>query len=512
MMRLFWNSLSGRLLFLTVVFVMLAEVLIFVPSIARFREDFLLERLEKGQIAALAVTEAQDGMPSAVLQHDVLMKAELFSVVIMREGRREPILMSDVASQIAETYDLRDAGPLTLIADALAAFSVDGPRFVRVIGQPQGVDGEVIEVVMDEMTLCEAMVGFAWRILLLSLAISAITATLVFISVNAFLLRPIRRVIDGIMDFREDPEDAGRVLKLSGAHGEIGLAERELARTQTEVVSALKQKSRLAALGEAVAKINHDLRNILASTQLLADRLEVSRDPIVGRVGPKLIASLDRAIRLCQTTLTYGKAEEAPPQLRRVPLAGLAEEMRSALGVDVVVGGAAGPVPVAPSSQSASDVVRASRRAAPRPVGRVSFENRAPADFICVADPDQLFRAVLNLARNAYQAIEASGRDGVVALEARRVEGGAEIDVVDDGPGLPAKARDNLFRAFKGSAAQGGAGLGLVIAADLIRGHGGRLTLIETSSAGTRFRLTLPDVDAADAETAPSETLRGDAA
>ncbi|MEL6977317.1 MAG: HAMP domain-containing sensor histidine kinase [Pseudomonadota bacterium] len=494
-MSLIWHSLSGRLLFLTLVFVMIAEILIFVPSSARFRHDFLYERLEKGRIAALAATEARNGMPSAPLQAQVLAEAELYSVVLTNDGRRRPILSRPMTGPVAQTYNLNDMSIWTRIVDAMRAFFRTEPRYIRVVGAPAAGLMDSVEVVLHERILLTAMYDYGERIFVLSLIISVFTASLVYVSVNLFLLRPIRRIIDGIIRFREDPEDASRVYKPSGAGGEIGLAERELAQTQTEVLGALKQKSRLAALGEAVAKINHDLRNMLASSQLLADRLETSKDPLVRRVGPKLIASLDRAIQLCQQTLAYGKAEEQPPALEPTPVARLAEEVRAALGFEGDDGRAsaerpssARPAPGEPSLAGAGAPQPAASPSAP-----IRFESRAPADLVAVCDPQQMFRALHNLCRNAQQALEASGEGGALAIEARAADGRIEIDVVDDGPGLPDRAREHLFKAFKGSVSRGGSGLGLAIAAELARAHGGALSLVASDASGTRFRISLPD-------------------
>lgn len=516
-MSFIWHSLSGRLLFLTLAFVMLAEIMIFVPSSARFRHDFLIEHLEKGRIAALAATEARNGMPSAPLQAQVLAEAELYSVVLTHEGRRRPILNRPMTAPVSATYYLDNASVGTLIVDAMAAFARTEPRYIRVVGSPSAGAMDSVEVVLAEENLRAALFDYGERIFYLSLLISVFTASLVYLSVNLFLLRPIRRVIDGIIRFREDPEDASRVLQPSGARGEIGLAERELAQTQQEVLGALKQKSRLAALGEAVAKINHDLRNMLASSQLLADRLETSKDPLVRRVGPKLIASLDRAIQLCQQTLAYGKAEERPPMLQPTPVARLAAEVRAALGYETDHEGvdrrsAQRPAPGEPMLNGAEtvafapaprkDAPQAANSAAPPPI---EFVTRAPEELTVLCDPQHMFRALLNLCRNAQQAMEASGRGGALAIEARRAEDRVEIDVVDDGPGLPEKARAHLFKAFKGSVSRGGSGLGLAIAAELARAHGGALTLVASSDQGTRFRISLPDRPA---DLAAAQTVR----
>ena len=472
-----WRSLSGRLLVLTIVFVMLAEVLIFVPSVARFREEYLRERLEKAQIASLAALAAGSEMLPADLEEELVRNSEVFSVVLKRNGARELMLMSSMPMLVDTTYDLRDASAVTLIRDALVTFFVSEKTYVRVIGTPRFAGGESVEVVLDESALRRSMIDYGVRILNLSLFISALTAGAVFLSVTFFLVRPMGRVIDSIVAFREDPEDAARILSSSGASGEIGQAETELAAMQSEVRQALRQKSRLAALGEAVAKINHDLRNILASTQLLADRLESSKDPVVKRVAPKLIASLDRAIRLCRQTLDYGRADEPPPTRREIALQPLLEELSVALGVGAGESGAREGVNGAGPS--------------PSPALTYAFEVD-PALVVC-ADPDQLFRTLLNLSRNAMQAMEAAGDGGAVRIEARARDSVVEIDVVDNGPGLPPSAREHLFKPFKGSVRKGGTGLGLAIAAELVRGHGGDIALVSSDARGARFRLTLPN-------------------
>src|SRR5262249_11007646 len=110
-----------------------------------------------------------------------------------------------------------------------------------------------------------------------------------------------------------------------------------------------------------------------------------------------------------------------------------------------------------------------------------------PADLAVQADRDQLYRVFMNLARNAVEA-------GAHRLRFSTAREGAAIivEVADDGPGLPPKARENLVRPFFGSARGGGSGLGLSIARELMRAHGGELALASSTGAGTVFRLALP--------------------
>lgn len=458
------NSLSGRFLILTTVFVMLAEVLIFVPSVARFREDYLLLRLERAQIASLALLA--DEMIDPELEQELLTNAGVFNVVLRRDEMRQLALSSPIPAPIHATYDLRDATGLTLIRDAIARLLDPGNRIIRVIGDPVQSGGLLIEVTMETGPLREAMIDYGIRILILSAVISVITATLLFLSVRVLLVKPIKGVVAHMQNYAAAPEDARRIITPGATVTEVRDAEKALQSMQTQLTAALRQKERLAQLGGAVAKVSHDLRNILTSAQLFVDRIETSQDPLVRRMAPKLVGSIARAINLCESTLAFGRAEEPPPALGRVQLAGIV-----------------------------SDVIDSERLAAGE--HDLSFSEDIPAGMTIRADGEQLYRVLMNLVRNARQAIVASGRPGEICLRAEEDDAAWWIYVTDTGPGLPAKAREHLFQPFQGGATKGGSGLGLVIAADLLRGHGGQIELRRTDPTGTEFALRLPKAELA---------------
>jgi signal transduction histidine kinase len=324
--------------------------------------------------------------------------------------------------------------------------------------------GEFVEIVVDEAPLRKAMVEFSIRILLLSLIISAITAALVYLSLHVLLVRPMRRMTANMVAFRADPENPARIIAASDRLDEIGTAERELAAMQLNIATMLQQKNHLAALGLAVSKINHDLRNLLSSAQLFSERLAKISDPHVQRFAPKLMRSLERAIAFCQSTLSYGRVQEPPPDRRSIALEPLVEDVRETLGLD-------GSAPV-------------------RWIGAV--ERGLSVD----ADPDQLFRILLNLVRNALQALESrDARDPArdqIRITGRREGAVAVIEVSDTGPGLSERARAHLFEAFQGSTRTGSVGLGLAIVAELVRAHGGDIRLVE-GTIGATFRVSIPD-------------------
>lgn len=459
-----FNSLSGRFLILTIIFVMLAEILIFVPTIARFRQDYLLSRLERAQIASLALLA--DDMIDDKLEAELLRNAEVFNVVLRRDEMRQLMLSSPMPKPIDATFDMREAMPLDLIMDALNRLFSPEDQVIRVIGNPVREAGLLIEITMATAPLRMAMIDYGVRILMLSAVISVFTAFLLFWAVRIFMVRPIKGVVGYMQAYADAPEDARSIIIPSAGVKELREAEEALQSMQTELTAALKQKERLAQLGGAVAKVSHDLRNILTTAQLFTDRIEMSQDPTVVRLAPKLVNSITRAVNLCESTLAFGKAEEPPPRLARLGLADLV-----------------------------GDVIDGERLA----IGEhdLSFAEDIPATLTLRADSEQLYRVLSNLVRNARQAIVASGKPGEIAVSAYEDDVNWHIAVTDTGPGLPAKAQEHLFMPFQGGTRIGGSGLGLAIAAELIRGHGGKLMLDHTGPEGTGFVVCLPKGDVA---------------
>ncbi len=466
-------GLSGKLLLLTILFVMIAEVLIYVPSIANFRLTWLADRVA---VAAHGVDRAQracrgqqarrgQDQPAGKSPAGILQSLGAKTVAIKMGNLRKLLAVNDMPQQIQHDVDLRDPSRIMAVWEALQTlFLCSDDHLMRVIGTAPMGGADFIEIVIEEGPLRQAMLRFSRNILLLSVVISAITASLVYFALLYMFVRPMNRLTTNMVTFREDPENPGRIVRPSGRNDEIGTAEHELGAMQRDLASMLQQKSHLAALGLAVSKINHDLRNLLASAQLFSDRLSGLPDPTVQRFAPQLMRSLERAIAFCQSTLSYGQVREPPPDRKPVPLETLVEEVRETLGLS-------------PESQ-----VR----------WIASVERGLQVD----ADPDQLFRVILNLARNALQALEGRapnepGRDHL-RITGRREGAVAVIEVSDTGPGVTPRARAHLFEAFQGSTRPGGSGLGLAIAAELVRAHGGEIRLVD-GTIGATFRLIIPD-------------------
>jgi signal transduction histidine kinase len=460
------TSLSSKLLWLTILFVMIAEVLIFVPSVANTRVRWLEDRLNTAAAAAVVIEGINEMALPRIIQDDTLMATGTKAIALRKDGMFRMIAAVDDLPVVSHQYNLAGISPVQAIIDAFDTILLGGDRIIRVYGPVGDNPDMTIDLVLEDRPLRHAMLIYGRNVLFLSVLISIITAGLVFFAINRIMIGPVKRMTDNMQAFSEDPENPGRIIKPRPVGDELGAAEGHLADMQTRLQQTLKEQRHLADLGLAVSKINHDMRNILTSAQLMSDRLSMVDDPLVKRFAPKLLRTIDRAVGYSSEVLSYGKAREAQPRRRFINLSALAEEVR-----DIVV--------------EESDP-------------GISFVLDVDPDLEVEADSDQMFRVIYNLARNAAQAFLADPNDDAalvrrITLSARRSGSVVEIRVIDTGPGLPAKARENLFKPFRGSARAGGTGLGLAIARELVLAHGGSIALDETVTQGAAFLIELPD-------------------
>ncbi len=515
MRRGFRFGLGKSVLLLNTAFVMIAATMIYVPAISGFRTNWLHNRLSAAYTAALVLEAAPSEMIPPELSRQLLDSVGARVIVLSMRGTKRILASSELPPAVDAVYDLREQASFgSGMGEAIETLLAPKGRVITILGEaPMG--GDSIAITMDEAPLKRGMAAASKRLLAMTLVMSAIVASLATIAINILVLRPVRRLTSNITEFGADPENAARIITPSGRRNEIGQAEAALAIMQESLVRELNHKKHLAALGLAVAKINHDMRNMLSSAQLLSDRLVNVTDPLAQRIAPKLVATLDRAIRFCQATLTYGRAVDEPPKLRRFALRPLVEEAMESV--------------------------------APQTGGHVELINDAPEGLEVDADAEQVFRVLVNLIRNGAEALQSAGPAPGWPAQIRVVardepcggldgEGGTKtngaasgkgrdcrqtvIEVSDTGPGVPPAVRPKLFDAFFTSDRAGGTGLGLVIAADLVHAHGGSLTLapsarIEASGGGAgrdppgaRFIITLPrypvvDADAGALERAP---------
>lgn len=470
------RSLSTKLLLLTVLFVLLAELLVMIPSIANQRIQWFEARIEAAYLVSLALEAPREEMLDEDVTRQLFSTANIAGVTVNEDNMRMLILAPEFTSQEAagmHHVDLEDPMPTTMIANAWGTLFSNGNQLIQVTGAPRFAPDREVNIVVSQMALRQDLQSYARNILILSLVISILTAALVFWSLNRMIVKPVKNLTRNMMAFQANPDQPERILSPSGRRDEIGAAETSLAAMERSLYELLRQRRRLAALGSGISKISHDLRNILASAQLMSDRLAKSDDPRVRKLSPRLISALDRAITLSRDTLAFGRMEPAALKRAPVKLHDLVDEIfddTAAIGVRT--------------------------------------ENETPDDLTVFADRTQLYRSLFNLTRNAVEAMAppeantaANGSEetpppanelGLITISANDTPAGVTIEITDNGPGLPEHARAELFEPFKGSQKPGGSGLGVAIAAEIIGAHEGELKLARSDENGTTFRIILP--------------------
>lgn len=458
------DGLSWRLLILTVAFTFVVEALIVAPSAASFHERWLRDRLQSAELASVGV----EALPYSAVEDDtaeqLLAIGGVQSVVVGDQGVRRLLLQAPNPPRRPDLIDLRQSSVGQRLIDPWRTLLGHPDRSLRVQARPRYRSGDFIEILTRAEPLKQELGTFLLNSLLVSLLISAVAGGLLYAGLAYLVLQPLRRVTRSIEHFATDPDAAAATP--STRQDEIGRVERELARMQEEVRVSLRSRARLVALGQAVAKINHDLRNMLTSAQIASDRLAGSPDPQVAKTLPRLERALGRAAALTRNVLDYGKSEEPAPLLTRLSLA---------------------------------PAITAAAEDAGLEAGKVALSKSIPARFAIQADPDQLHRILVNLMRNARQAIESDptrpparrGR-GTVKVTAVTEDGHCLVRIADDGPGIALRLSERLFEPFVSGGASDGTGLGLTISRELAANHGGDLRLLDTGPSGTTFELRLP--------------------
>jgi signal transduction histidine kinase len=452
-------GLSWRILGLVVVAVMTAEILLFLPSIARFRLVYLEQLIESGTLAALALDATPDNMVTEEVKRSLLNHARVDAVILVEPNKPRRALLNIAPNPTMPQFDLEKRGALGLIWDALAAMTRDGAYYTRVGGESMRLPKAKVWIVVDELPMRIAMYGYTGRVMLLSIIIALFTAALLYLALRWLVIRPLQDLSTDMVAFRRAPEEPGTARAPVDRNDEIGVVDREFQNLQREIRASLRQKSRLAEIGAASNKINHDLRNILSTARLLSDRLARSEDERTRKFAPTILKTIDRATRLASDAIQYVR-DRPIPRLAEFDLSDLVDEVGVALQEQ--------------GEDSDPNFLR-------------NWVNGLGGECRVHADRDLLYRVFVNLGRNAFDA-------GASAVTIKAQEGGAFllVGVSDNGPGVPADVAAQLFKPFTTGGRAGGAGLGLCIARDLVRTHGGEIALAETGPQGTTFRFTLP--------------------
>jgi signal transduction histidine kinase len=465
-------GLAARVLAVTIGFVLLAMSLFYVTRLTAHREMLLHGKISAVQTTVDAFGMAAPTPPPQDLSRKILNSVDVKWMAIETPVGRHEFVTAGGPLESVESVTADDSSYFESMAATFHALFA-APGTVVKLSAPAQANEPAIEFAFDETTLVQSLKRVSYNFLTISLTIAAVVTCVLWAALWRMVLQPVRRLTSNIIAFGESPQDGSRVIAPSGRGNEIGRAEAALAVMQGSLAHELAQGKRLAELGMAVARINHDLRNILSAAQLISDRLATIPDPLAQRLAPRLVATLDRAIQFCQSTLTYGASRELPPSRRRFDLSELVSQ-------------------VVESGQAEHDAA-------------VDYNIDIPPRFCVHADPDHILRVLENLSRNAAQALmtkgATDGRPKAIRFAAIRTDGLALIEISDTGPGFPPDQYDRIFEPFHKSTSDVGAGLGLAIAADLVTRNGGAITLAPAKAddfyCGARFLIKLPTAEGA---------------
>jgi len=440
----------------------MAETLLFVPSIAFFRQEGLEMRARSAGLIAEALMNQTSEDPSReaseMLAQQFMMQTDADFLAAFQDGQTLLILGDPPQARIIATADLRNQGRLPNFFATAMDFFARGDGYLRLIVASPIAGQDRLEMLVPCAAIGADLRAYAGRILLLSLLIAAFVGALIYLSMLRLIVRPVQRLADDMTAFREAPERRRRAGPPSDRGDEIGQLQREFHEVKQSLRSAFRQRERLASLGLSVTKINHDLRNVLSTALLMADRLSMHEDPKLAEMGERLTRTVERGVGLTEEVLEYSSAREPEPVLEPVQLGRIVAEVQ----VDL-------------------------RVAFPR----VWIGNRIGRDVWISADPEQLHRILSNLTRNAAQAMTGQS-NGRVEFSTEIMADTVITRIQDNGPGLPDSVEDRLFLPFTRGHSEGSTGLGLSISKELAERMGGSLELLETGPDGTTFILGLP--------------------
>jgi len=461
----FYRRLRTKLLLLICLCVILTESLVFIPSLANRQHRWFENQHRFAYALSLSVYRTDE----YGLEERSLTNLELVELSITApDGSIKKIITEQPDVKIDKIVDLDKSNDLNFIFSAIKTLFVGGNRIIQISGQIGG-DGTTLSLLTRDHSLRAALFQFSERFFFSSLTIALIVAAIIYLLVTEILLRPVYKIYTNVLNFVVAQDDPKAILVPEKRCDEIGLVQQRIAMIETELQRGYARQKHLAELGLAVSKINHDMRNLLSSAQLISDRIAAIDDPTIKRLAPRLLRTVKRAIHYTHSVLTYGRIQEQAPHYQRLRLKPLIDEVIDMLEPDQYT--------------------------------NVTIENLVGDEIEIEADGEQLHRVLTNLCRNGAQALEAQtpspaepDHPKTITLSAHYDYEGQEavIDVRDNGPGLPEKTRAHLFEPFRGAARNNGTGLGLAICHELIRAHGGTIRLVDDTMRGTHFEIRLP--------------------
>lgn len=457
------QRLRTRLIAIIATAVFILEIAIYLPMLANIRKAWLNKHFQGAKTISLVLPSDHNQPLNLKTQKNILDATSTLMIKVCKIDQCHTIAATQTPEAINHIVDLKAYSKWSSIRESLSTLLWGGNQNLLVKGALFDPSMHT-EALLKDDDLRASMIDFTKYFIFTSLLISLVAAFFIYVILQKLLLKPLRTIYENMLDFVLEPDNPNRIMVPTSRRDELGLAQRRLASIESKVQRDHARQKHLANLGLAVSKINHDMHNILASAQLLSDRLAKVQDPIVQKVSPQLVAAIDRATKYSQSVITYGRNQELPPKRKRFLLHPFIHNVYEHL-------------------------VIAQRE-------EIDFQNLVPKGIVIDADEDQLHRIITNLIRNAIQTLNETKPPQAtksLIIEAERHGKSTFIHIKDNGPGLPLTAKTHLFSPFKGSTHRHGSGLGLAICEELIRAHGGSIHLDESTKIGAHFVLYIPD-------------------
>ncbi len=438
----------------------MTEVLVLLPAVGYYRSLQLQELVDDTALIIDSLRSAPTDTIDEEQSSFLLEKLGVYNITLLFPDRQERLLTPPNNQPI-------DAGTINLMEDSLLSKLFSGPACIisrnsdtmRLIGQPE-LNDYAVDMTVPERPICMDVRRFARDLFVLSIWLCVIAATLLFVTANFNLAAPILRLTRAITGFDTSSRDRAQIVQPTSRVREIYEAETSLRDMQERVIVAMEQRDKLVTLGESVSKIQHDLRNMLSTATLTADRLEFSEDPKVRQSAPRLKRALDRAVALSSQTVEYGALGSRPTNIKEIDLNATIQEI------------------IDDEKSLCKDLPY-----------RWIFSS--PKGLKARTDEEYFTRVYRNLLRNARQILDEGQGDNIIT-RVSVLENGISVQIEDDGPGMSEKARANLFKPYTGSSRKGGSGLGLALSHELSILMGAELRMIKSDSSGTIFEIFLP--------------------
>ncbi|AKH20373.1 sensor histidine kinase [Sedimenticola thiotaurini] len=447
------NSLSARVIVYSLLVTVLVTSLMAFPLVAHYSDNWLKNRVAAAYLISLATESSSEGSVNRNLEQRLLTQANVLGITIRKADNQTFMLGPDMPLVFDYHHDLRYSTMQSTLSLLLKATMGGGQKIIHITDNAPGAVRALVEIDIG----CHELFLQAMDSTKRALGTALLTALLMSIFFYGFLqisvVLPLQHLTSGILAFRADPNDVSRTNLVSGRIDEIGIAEEAFQQMQNDIRATLVLRTRLAAIGMAVTKIQHDLKGLLSSVMVVSDTLETSRDPEVRRIFPGLITAIDRAVELCHSSLNFATEGPLRLELEKFNLFTFIEELFKECN---------------------------SGR-------KVALINQVPPALVMVGDKAQLRRVIGNLILNA---LEADSSKIIVSAVIRQDR--VEIDITDNGTGIPEKLKSQIFKPFISSTKAGNSGLGLSIAKDVVSAHGGTISIVVSEPGRTVFSVHLP--------------------